>query len=519
MTSPPPSFGVRVKNTFLDCDDEDDELVMMKLLSRRRVRSCGPPIRRRSSVGTLPVLELADGNRMRRARTVAHPKISDGESDSDESEEDDSDSESSTASDDMDSCSKTPRKGGRSPFGLGFSTRLRVKNTFVDMDDDQDELAMLKASSRRRIVSWCGRRRSSAAESLKLQQCSDAMPAEDLSTQISSPQFEFCNDAVSISSGGDLPDSASNLTASSTRTCDADEENVGEKQTSAQASRQCSGSVGHDLRAPAHPTMPNETYASRGLVSGTPWSPRPAPTRKRNQERAKGQLWCHIYVNPAMVRRGFGLNKRIIGPGGSRTRAIFEATTAKIRLRGRGSGHIEGDGKEAPAPLMLAVTGTRGKREKFLLAIRMSLELLSNVEREFWKFNSSRGDQVPVLGPSTMFSIGNLSPAARRCVGSVAAQFGLSCPDSVALQQEPIEHLDVATLQPVPRPPPLPTPELPPLSWLSPRGQYPREVDQHFARILDVRQLDRPVFDGNPASCSVRTSSYYGFPQRVVFRA
>lgn len=85
------------------------------------------------------------------------------------------------------------------------------------------------------------------------------------------------------------------------------------------------------------------------------------------------------------VQSGFELNKKIIGHGGSYTRGIFDATGAKIRLRGRGSKHIEGS-REAPVPLMLAVTTDQGKEQSFRKAFVMATELLQKVERQFNSF-------------------------------------------------------------------------------------------------------------------------------------
>jgi len=63
---------------------------------------------------------------------------------------------------------------------------------------------------------------------------------------------------------------------------------------------------------------------------------------------------------------------------------IFCKTGCKIRVRGRGSGHMEqGTTEEAPTPLMLAVTAEPNNQAGFVKAIKLSLELLESIEERF----------------------------------------------------------------------------------------------------------------------------------------
>lgn len=74
----------------------------------------------------------------------------------------------------------------------------------------------------------------------------------------------------------------------------------------------------------------------------------------------------------------------IIGKGGQNTKDIFCKTGCKIRVRGRGSGHMEqGTSEEAPTPLMLAVTAEPNNKAGFVKAIKLSLELLESIEERF----------------------------------------------------------------------------------------------------------------------------------------
>ena len=61
--------------------------------------------------------------------------------------------------------------------------------------------------------------------------------------------------------------------------------------------------------------------------------------------------------------------------------SYFHAVTGtKLRLRGRGSGHIEVDRcREAPVPLMLALTANQDVATGFMAAVEMVVELLSTV--------------------------------------------------------------------------------------------------------------------------------------------
>jgi hypothetical protein len=84
-----------------------------------------------------------------------------------------------------------------------------------------------------------------------------------------------------------------------------------------------------------------------------------------------------------MLHHGFALVPIVIGRGGENTRRIAEATGSKIRIRGRGSGHKEANGKEAPTPLMLAVTAEADNIEGFQDAVVQSINLLRGVERRY----------------------------------------------------------------------------------------------------------------------------------------
>mmetsp|Transcript_91380 Transcript_91380/g.263769 ORF Transcript_91380/g.263769 Transcript_91380/m.263769 type:complete len:493 (-) Transcript_91380:104-1582(-) len=164
-----------------------------------------------------------------------------------------------------------------------------------------------------------------------------------------------------------------------------------------------------------------------------------APDSERHGEAGRrkasrvGRLWCHLHVSDKMLRPGFDLNKKIIGKGGEHTRGIYDATGAKIRLRGRGSGHLEhSTGYEAPAPLMLAITGVSGDEKGFRQALRMCVDLLREVERRWIAFcregAGRRGGEVVERGST--FWIGELSPDGAACARDTIVDLGLRDPSS-----------------------------------------------------------------------------------------
>ena len=64
----------------------------------------------------------------------------------------------------------------------------------------------------------------------------------------------------------------------------------------------------------------------------------------RSREVADPRLWVHIHVN--MELGGFEFAGKFIGWKGENTARINKLTKAKIRVRGKGSGHLE-NGSEA----------------------------------------------------------------------------------------------------------------------------------------------------------------------------
>lgn len=144
-----------------------------------------------------------------------------------------------------------------------------------------------------------------------------------------------------------------------------------------------------------------------------------ATTRPHNKRPLR--LWAHIYLH--MATPGFDLVPMLIGRGGANMRKIADATNAKIRVRGRGSGHLEVNGtSEAPTPLMVAVTSDKRDNGGFKSAVEMTVAQLRIVERRFRGFCEKEGRAVE--GPC--FSIGLLTEGAEELLGDAldGVQFG-----------------------------------------------------------------------------------------------
>ncbi len=120
--------------------------------------------------------------------------------------------------------------------------------------------------------------------------------------------------------------------------------------------------------------------------SPVPWLPRRPP-----------RLWVHIYLHKR--HQDFDFVPMLIGKGGRNMRAIFTATSAKVRIRGRGSGHCElsqnGRPREAPVPLMLAITADMAGETSFLKAVDMAIEQLQIITTLYKQFCDQRSLPQP----------------------------------------------------------------------------------------------------------------------------
>lgn len=72
-------------------------------------------------------------------------------------------------------------------------------------------------------------------------------------------------------------------------------------------------------------------------------------------------------------------------------RDLAERTVTKLRVRGRGSKHIEEYGKEAPVHLTLAVSANASNSTGFLEAVQTMVDKLETFKPSFRNFCKSKG--------------------------------------------------------------------------------------------------------------------------------
>ena len=110
-----------------------------------------------------------------------------------------------------------------------------------------------------------------------------------------------------------------------------------------------------------------------------------APGTVEARQAQGNMLWCHVFLDKRVPE--FDLLPKLIGEDGCNMREIFEATKARLRVRGRGSGNLEvDDATEAPVPLMVAVTSEGVDQALFITAVEMTISRLRVVQGLFVEF-------------------------------------------------------------------------------------------------------------------------------------
>jgi hypothetical protein len=152
-------------------------------------------------------------------------------------------------------------------------------------------------------------------------------------------------------------------------------------------------------------------------------SPDPVACKRAGPRVAQGdRLWCHIFLQKRHPE--FDLVPILIGRSGRHMRDINQATHAKVRVRGRGSGHLELDRKmlnkvtqkmggvqEAPVPLMVAITLQGAQRALFRTAVDMTISQLQHVQVLFVQFCEQR-NLSEALMEEELWSFGEMSKDA-----------------------------------------------------------------------------------------------------------
>jgi len=129
-------------------------------------------------------------------------------------------------------------------------------------------------------------------------------------------------------------------------------------------------------------------------------------------------LCVHIYLH-MQDAPDFEAVPRIIGKRGSNTKGIAAKTGAKIRIRGRGSGHLEMEGKsEAPTPLMVAVTSDHRDADGFRAAVGEIVQALESVAQRFGAHCQKAGH----VHEGPCYSVGAVHKEAREALGALLAR-------------------------------------------------------------------------------------------------
>ncbi|CAJ1387223.1 unnamed protein product [Effrenium voratum] len=113
------------------------------------------------------------------------------------------------------------------------------------------------------------------------------------------------------------------------------------------------------------------------------------PVDRRRRRADGGRFSCNFHLTQAYQK--LNVVPAIIGKQGVNTRSIYEKTGAKIRVRGRGSGHKESaTGREAPAGLMVTVSACASDLNAFNHAVTMTGELLDRIQTRIRQLNEAR---------------------------------------------------------------------------------------------------------------------------------
>merc|ERR1711977_615965 len=124
------------------------------------------------------------------------------------------------------------------------------------------------------------------------------------------------------------------------------------------------------------------------------------PTTQKGQGKGQGRkaaekLLCRYNVCIEQDR-AFNVVRKLLGDRGSHMKSIAEGTGAKLRIRGRGSGFLEGPQQvEADEPLMICISAE--SCEGFKMAVQDVESLLEHVHDQYRKHCHHRNLPVPRL--------------------------------------------------------------------------------------------------------------------------
>jgi len=112
-------------------------------------------------------------------------------------------------------------------------------------------------------------------------------------------------------------------------------------------------------------------------------------SQQRYDSWSASKMQCQFYIGIEEDAK-FKVTRKILGPHGQHMKSIAEASGAKLRLRGRGSGFLEGaEQRESSDELMLCVSST--DQAGYDEARRLVQELLERVYKEYRTFCRKAG--------------------------------------------------------------------------------------------------------------------------------
>eukprot|EP00451_Oxyrrhis_marina_P031705 CAMPEP_0204367640 /NCGR_PEP_ID=MMETSP0469-20131031/43591_1 /ASSEMBLY_ACC=CAM_ASM_000384 /TAXON_ID=2969 /ORGANISM="Oxyrrhis marina" /LENGTH=447 /DNA_ID=CAMNT_0051357079 /DNA_START=86 /DNA_END=1426 /DNA_ORIENTATION=- len=152
--------------------------------------------------------------------------------------------------------------------------------------------------------------------------------------------------------------------------------------------------------APAAPVHDPYGYQPQAMAPNVPdvmTHPGMVASQGQNDEGVR-KYTCRFDIGIANDET-FRVARRIIGTSGKNMKKIVKLTDAKLRLRGRGSGFLEGaQQKESPEPLQLCVSCKT--KQGYETAVAHVEALLVEVYNEYAQFCAQNGLQVVHLQPS-----------------------------------------------------------------------------------------------------------------------
>lgn len=186
--------------------------------------------------------------------------------------------------------------------------------------------------------------------------------------------------------------------------------------------------------------QPPPALSSRPATLMQPSQPLPEceqskDTMRRSTRRQAPRLWIHIVLH--MLKDDFDCVPMLIGRRGCNVKPIHEATGAKLRIRGKGSGHKEKDGQEADIPPMVAISTLKRCDADFCDAVQRTLDILKRVGVRYEEFCRER--QLVHEGP--LFSLGAVPECARAALGNTLDQIPVGPGRKCAVAQQDINTL------------------------------------------------------------------------------